>query len=74
MSDGVVSDRFQARGDDELSSHGTKEYLGERTVASLNAAGSRYADVIRGLLGLECRMKLSETADGVRSKHLTFAS
>ena len=48
VSDSIVSDRFQTHGDDELSSHVTKEYLGERTVASLNAAGSRYADVIRG--------------------------
>ena len=47
MSDCVVCDRFQTRGGDELSSHGTKEYLGEGTVASLNAAGSRYVDVIR---------------------------
>jgi len=47
-SDCIVSDRFQTHGDDELSSHVTKEYLGERTVSSLNAAGSRYADVIRG--------------------------
>jgi hypothetical protein len=60
MSDGVVSDRFQTRGDNELSSHGTKEYLGERTVSSLNTTGSRYADVIRVFLRLECRMKLSK--------------
>jgi len=35
MSDGVVSDRFQTRGGNELSSHTTKDYLRERTVASL---------------------------------------
>jgi hypothetical protein len=48
MSDGVVSDRFQTRGGNELSSHDTKEYLGERTVSSLNSAGSRYSDVMHG--------------------------
>jgi hypothetical protein len=48
MSDGIVSDRFQTRGGNEFSSHGTQEYLGERTVSSLNAAGSRYVDVTRG--------------------------
>jgi hypothetical protein len=47
MSDGVVSDRFQTRGGNELSSHGTNDYLGERTVSSLNSPGSRYVDVIR---------------------------
>lgn len=35
MSDGVVSDGFQTRGCNELSSHTTKDYLPERTVASL---------------------------------------
>ena len=36
--------------------------LDERTVSSLNAAGSRYAGAIRGLLDLERRMKLSGVA------------
>src|SRR5438046_1171252 len=48
MSDGIVSDRFQTRGGNEFSSHGTKEYLGERTVSSRNAAVNRYVDVTRG--------------------------
>ena len=36
--------------------------MDERTVSSLNAADSRYAYVIRGLPGLERRMKLSGVA------------
>ena len=48
VSYSIVSDRFQTRRDDELSRHVTKEYLGERTVSSLKATGSRYAGVIRG--------------------------
>jgi hypothetical protein len=35
VSDSVVCDRFQTLGGNELSSHGTKEYLGGGTVASL---------------------------------------
>ena len=45
MRDGIVSDRFQTRRGNELSSHCTSLYLVERPVTSVNTAGGRDAEV-----------------------------
>jgi hypothetical protein len=60
MSDGVVCNRFQTRGGNELSSHGIKVTLGEGTVSSLKCSWESLCRCCARLLGLERRMKLSE--------------